>query len=391
MTFGFGMGSGLRALTAAQLGMTTAGNNIANANTPGYSRQRVMLSSSLPYGISGNLQIGTGVDVNGIQRMVDEGLDRRLQLQLGLVGAAQLHQNRYTEIENIFGEPDQGLSTGYQDLFGALGQLRTDPSDRALRGGFIQSGNTISQQFRLISQRLGDLGGSTFDEVRGLVRQVNQRTDAIAQLNNQIVSAEANGSDANDLRDTRAQHVRELGELLDVRAIERSSGSLDVLVGGTLIVAGGRSTEMRAGKDGSGNTKVTIGKNGSAATIQQGRIAALLQQEQGDLPAYLQRVDQLARNMILEFNRLHTTGMPASGPFRSLVSSNQAVDGDGDGDVGDELLSQSGFPFAVQAGSLYVSVTNQATGQMERSRIDIDPASMTFDEFAAALSNIDHL
>ena len=123
MSFGFGMGAGLRALSAAQLGMRTAGNNVANANTPGYSRQRLELGSALPFGVGGNLQLGTGVEVRGISRLIDEGLERRLQFQLGMVGAAELDQRRYTEIESIFGEPNNGLSTQFQDLFGALDQL----------------------------------------------------------------------------------------------------------------------------------------------------------------------------------------------------------------------------------------------------------------------------
>ena len=128
MTLGFGFGAGLAALRAAQLGMQTAGNNVANANTPGYSRQRVELGTALSYGIRGNLQVGAGVDVNGISRMVDDGLERRIQFQLGLVGAAELDNLRYREIETIFAEPDDGLSSSYKDLFGALDQVRTDPS-----------------------------------------------------------------------------------------------------------------------------------------------------------------------------------------------------------------------------------------------------------------------
>ena len=390
MSFGFGMGAGLRALNAAQLGMRTAGNNVANANTPGYSRQRIELGTSLPFGV-GNLQIGTGVNINGISRFIDEGLERRLQLQLGLVGGAEMDERRFREIENIFGEPDQGLSTSFQGLFGALDQLRTDPADRALRGGMIQAGKSISQQFQLVSQRLGDLGESTFSEVNGLVRTVNQRTAAIAELNTQIISAEANGSQANDLRDARAQHITELGKVLDTRAIERSSGSVDLLVGGNLVVAGSRATSMRVDKDSNGHTRVLVGTNKSGSTIREGRIAALLKQEQGGLPGYMSRVDDLARNTILEWNRLHSTGMPASGPFHSLTSAYGAQDGDGDGQIGDELLSQSGFPFPVNAGALYISVTDEATGTMERTRIDIDPASMSLDDFAAAVSDVDHV
>lgn len=391
MSFGFGLGAGLSALTAARLGMQTAGNNVANANTPGYSRQRVDLSAALPFGVYGGLQVGTGVDVRSITRLVDDGLERRLQLQLGLVGGAELDFARYREVEGIFGEPDEGLSNGFKDLFGAVDQLRTDPADRALRGGLIQAGNSLSQGFRLVSSRLGDLGGSTFDEVRGLVRQVNERANAIAGLNAQIVSAEASGADANDLRDARAQHVRELGKLLDARPIERSSGSVDILVGGSLLVAGDRASPLRVGKDDAGATEIQLGNRNAPTTVREGRIAALLAQEQAGLPELTARIDALARSTILEWNRLHSTGLPASGPFGALVAAYGAVDGNDNGQRGDELLSQSGFPFDVQRGALYVAVTNEATGEMERSRIAIDPSAMSLRDFAAAISDIEHL
>ena len=391
MTFGFGLGAGLRALTAARLGMQTAGNNVANANTAGYSRQRVELSASLPFGISGGYQIGSGVDVIGISRIVDGGLEARIALQLGLVGAAELEQNRFDEIESILAEPDGGLSQSLANLFGSVGQLSTDPSDRALRGGVVQAGNVLSQSFRLASQRLGSLASGTIDEVRGLVRQANEHADAVARLNAQIISAEANGADANDLRDTRAQHVKELGKLLDTRTLERGSGSLDVLVGGHLLVAGDRPSKLKVGKDADNRTKVTVGNTTTATQITEGRIAALMRQEGNSLPDITSRLDQLARSTILEWNRLHSTGMPRSGPFSVLTSAYGALDGDGDGSRGDEFLSQSGFQFDVQAGELHIAVTNKATGSMERTRIAIDPTSMTLRDVAARISEIDHL
>jgi flagellar hook-associated protein FlgK len=391
MSFGFGMTSGLRALTAARLGMQTAGNNVANANTAGYSRQRVDLSAALPFSVGSGFQIGSGVEVGGISRLVDEGLERRLQMQLGLVGAAELDQIRMNEIEGIFAEPDGGLSESLAGLFGAVDQLRTDPADRALRGGVVQAGSLLSQGFRMMSQRFEELSGSTFDEVRGLVRQVNERASAIADLNKQIIGIESSGAIANDLRDTRAQHVKELGKLLDTRAIERSSGSVDLLVGGHLLVAGDRASSLTVGKTEAGATKVTVGTTTNQATIRDGRIAALLAQEKAGLPEIAGRVDQLARNTILEWNRMHSTGMPRSGPFSTLTSAYGAADGDGDGVFGDAFLSQSEFLFDVQEGELYVTVTEKDSGAMQRTRIDIDPRSMSMQDLAASITEIDHL
>ncbi|MCA8952365.1 MAG: flagellar hook-associated protein FlgK [Planctomycetes bacterium] len=391
MGLGFGFDSGLRALAAARLGMQTAGNNIANANTLGYSRQRVELSAALPYISGGGFQIGSGVEIGGIFGIVDQGLERRLQLQVGLVGAAEVDQQRFDEIEGILAEPDGGLSATLQGLFGSIASLQSDPADRALRGGVVQAGAQLSQGFRLIADRFGELTGSTFDEVRGLVREVNQRAAEIAELNRQIVAVEANGSAANDLRDARTQHVREISQLLDTRAIERGTGSVDLLVGGHLLVAGGDASTLAVGKGSNGLTRITAGKSGAAATIREGRIAGLLRQEASGLPATMGRIDRLARSTILEMNRLHSTGMPRSGPFRSLTSAYGAADGNQNAVFGDELLSQAGFEFEVQAGDLYIGVTNLSTGAMERARIAIDPNASTLQDVANSITAVDHL
>jgi flagellar hook-associated protein 1 FlgK len=391
MSLGFGFGSGLRALSAARLGMQTAGNNIANANTVGYSRQRVSLSAALPYQVGAGFQIGSGVEVSGIFSVVDEGLQRRIQMQQGLVGGAEVDHLRYQEIEGILSEPDGGLSDSLRGLFGTIGSLQTDPADRALRGGVVQAGSALSQDFRLMASRFGELSGSTFDEVRGLVRKVNAHAESIAELNRQIASLESNGSMANDLRDTRAQHIQEIGKLLDTRAIERETGSVDLLVGGHLLVAGGESSDLAVGKGAEGLTKVTAGKTATATTIREGRIAALLRQEQQGVPEIAGRIDELARNTILEINRLHSTGMPRSGPFRALTSSYGSGDTNGTGIAGDELLSQAGFEFDVADGALYIAVSQLDSGEMARTRIDIDADAMTLQEVADAITAIDHL
>ncbi|MFO1076341.1 MAG: flagellar hook-associated protein FlgK [Planctomycetota bacterium] len=391
MSLGFGFGSGLRALSAARLGMQVAGNNIANANTVGYSRQRVELSASLPYQVGRGFQIGSGVEIGGIFGIVDQGLERRLQLQRGLVGAAEFDQQRFDEIEGILAEPDGGLSQSLEGLFGSVAQLQTDPADRALRGGVVQAGSALSQGFRLVASRFEELGTNTFDEVRGLVRQVNDHAAAIAELNSQIVSVEANGSLANDLRDNRNQHIQEIAKLIDTRAIERGTGSMDVLVGGHLLVSGDRSSALGVGKSAVGETRVTAGKSAAAATVHEGRIAALLQQEQSGMPGIVGRIDDLARSTILEWNRLHSTGMPRSGPFQNITSAYGSADANGNGVLGDELLGQAGFEFGVQRGDLYVSVSNRETGAMERTRIAIDPTAHTLQDVADSITAIDHL
>ena len=391
MTFGLGLGSGLKALTAARLGVQTAGQNVSNANTPGYSRQRVVQAASFPFSVGRGLQIGSGVDVSDISRIVDVGLERRITIQTSFFGSAELEASRLRELESVFAEPDGGLSAAFSELFGTISQLQTDPSDRALRGGAIQSGTALTDTFNLLSQRFGELSGNTFQEVLGHVRSVNERTTQIAAINADIVALEANGSSANDLRDTRQQLVTEIAQLTDIRVIERPAGSIDVSIAGRLVVSGSRSTDLIAARVGEGETAVFAGDLSSRINIESGVVGALLAQEGTRIPGLLSDLDNLAFNLALEFNRIHTTGVPGSGPFRSLTSAFGAQDGDDDGNRADELLAQAGYDFEIVSGAVYVSVTDDSTGEIERTRIDIDASRTTLRDFADSINAVSRL
>jgi flagellar hook-associated protein FlgK len=390
MTFGFGLEAGLRALTAARLGIQTAGNNVANANTPGYSRQRVDLSSSLPFTMGGGFQVGTGVDVTDISRIVDEGLGRRINLQMGMFGSAEVDQAHYAELESVFGEPDYGLSTNFSGFFGAINSAQSDPADRSLRGGMVQAGNTLAQGFNMVSSRFKNLSDNTFAEVSGLVRQVNEKAHRLADLNSQIVSLESSGHSANELRDSREQLIQDISKLMDTQAITRGSGSQDLLVGGHLLVSGNRVSDLSVGTNADGKTEVRVG-SGTVVRLSEGRIAGLLAQQKKDVPQLQASLDALAHNFILQMNRLQTTGMPGTGPFQSLTSQYGAVDGNHDGVAGNELLSQAGLPFDVSNGDLYVAVTDRTTGAFERTRIHVDPASMTVQDLANQIDGVAHV
>lgn len=389
--FGFGLSSGLRALSVARLNIQTAGHNVANANTEGFSRQRVVQSAAYPFMTATGLQIGTGVQIDDISRVLDEGIERRLRLQLGMRGAADVDFRRLQELEGLLNEPGGGLANDFGELFGRISQLQTNPADRALRGGVIEAGSALAQNFNVIAGRIGDLGESAFTEVRGLVQAANDDLAAIAALNVQILSMEANGSSANDLRDERERHVKSVAEVLDTRTLERADGSIDLAVDGHLLVAGDRVSRLTAEKNADGTTRLGLQNANRALQPSGGRIAALLADDGNAGASALRRLDSLAYNMALEFNRLQTTGVPSSGPFRVLTSFYGSADGDGDGVKGDELLAEAGLEFPVQAGELFVSVTEKASGDLQRTRLKIDPNSMTLQQFAEALSAIDHL
>ncbi|MCB9917124.1 MAG: flagellar hook-associated protein FlgK [Planctomycetes bacterium] len=393
MSYGFGFGTALRGLNAARLSMEIIGQNVANANTPGYTRQRVLLGSTLPTkdGARGFF-IGTGVQVETVNRILDERLDARLRTQMGLTGAAEIDYRRMSEIEGILGEPGEGgLSGLFNDYFDSISKLRTDAGQRALRGGVVQAGQELAGGFNLLARRFASLEDDSKLEIEGYVREVNTLAEQIADLNREIVSLEVGQHPANDLRDRRENAIRGLSELLDTQAIEKANGSVDILAGGYILVSGGRASTLRSQTEDAGTVTLRIGQSTARISPKQGKLAALLNADSSGLGDVIGNIDRLAFGFALEVNRIHTTGMAKKGPFQVLLADNSIGDGNGNGNYGDEILAYGDLPFPVTNGELYVAVTNRDTGDIERHRITIDPNSMTLGELSQELDAIPRL
>ena len=156
--------------------------------------------------------------------------------------------SRRGTIESIFAEPGEtSISSLMTGFFTKISGLAADPADRALRGGAIQGAQSLAEGLNLLSDRLGQIGKSALADVRIRVEEVNRHAEAIAALNIKIGEIEATGVQANDLRDQRDQHVREISRYLDTTAVERSGGNLDVMAGGYMIVSGTRPSLLAGG------------------------------------------------------------------------------------------------------------------------------------------------
>jgi flagellar hook-associated protein FlgK len=220
---------------------------------------------------------------------------------------------------------------------------------------------------------------------------VNQFASQIAGLNEQIAQLEAGGTPANDLRDQRQLALEGLAELADVDAVEGPNGSLRVLLSGNLLVGTDSAQTVSTERDNMGELRVKIAGSTGYVPIHGGAIGGLLQQAESEIPALDARLDRLAHAMILEMNRIHSTGVPATGPFTSLVSDNRIVDVDRDGKFKDELVAASGLPFDVTSGRLVINITDLATGEFEREVIDITQSHTTVQDLLDSLNAVDGL
>lgn len=382
---------GLKALLTSQAALDTVGHNVSNANTPGYSRQNLLISAS-PSILLRGLNIGNGVQGDVVLRTADDLLTRRLVGQASSIQQLETRLNGMTQVESLLGEPgERGLNALMQSFFSSLSSLAASPEDVVLRTGLVQSTQSLTSRFQELANSLATVRGDSARQVEAQVDRVNTLSDQISKLNAEIGGFEGTGAPANDLRDQRDEALRQLGELMNISYSENPGGTVTVLASGAVLVGSGRAYAMDALVRNDGSVSVRVEGNPNPITIKGGTIGGLVQLSQDFIPGLRSRFNDLAKSMILELNRAHSTGIPASGAFRTLTGVYAVQDSNSDGQVTDELLSQAGLPIDPTSGALYVNVSSEATGEFTTQRIDIDANATTVGDVIDGLNSVPHL
>jgi len=374
---------GLSALLSAQKSLDVAGHNIANSTTPNYSRQRVDLVS-VPPGSIGPLATGDGVSIERISAIRDGLIDQMLLTQDPLAGGATRRADYLREVESLFStDPETGLGALIDAFFNSFHELSRNPSGGAERHAVLTEARTMAAGFANTADLLSQARSSLFPHAQEIASRVNSLAERIAQLNLSIRDGVVSGGQPHDLIDQRYTALRELAELIPVSITEDSLQRVDVRCGGVLLVANDDVTPLTVGLDGQrivahiGSTPVPEGR-------QYGQLGAILELANSTIPDYASRLDTLAATLVKEVNKRHSTGIGRNGSFSSLFA-NRALD---DPDL---PLNQANLPFDLEPGSLYVSVIEEATGQVTQSRIDFNPYSDSLSDLAAAISAVPHL
>ena len=382
---------GLKALLTSQSALETIGHNISNANTPGYSRQNLQVSAARPYQLRG-LLIGDGVNADVVRRTVDDLLTRRIVSQVGSLQKLDAALMGQSEIEALLGEPGgRGMGGLIDELFTRFTELSAEPQDVVRRTAATQSAGEIAAQFHSMASSLDEVRTGTAQRVEAAVDQANILAREIVALNQEIRKLEGGGGVANDLRDQREQHLKELAAEIDITYQEDEQGSVQVFLDGQLLVGIKQAHELLVEVDAEGLTQLRVAGSTTTAHPQGGRIGGLLSVAESFVPELLSQFDQLARNLIFETNRVHSTGVPASGGFERLSGYFALQDVDGDGALVDQLLSDAGLEFDIQEGELYVNLVSEETGEVETTRIAISPERTTVGDLLDQLNAIPEL
>lgn len=348
-TFG-GLNILSRSLYANQASLETVGHNIANAGTDGYSRQRVNLVTASPsgevYGRNKNYS-GSGVTVASITRARDRFTDEQLWKESSSLSYSQTSSDALTKMEGVFTEPSEtGIQTVLNRFWTSWQTLSTDASDSGARTAVAQQGVALVNAVKHAAEQLRDTAANINAEVVASVDKINQITDSINKLNEQIYFTEFSGTNnANDLRDSRDLLVDELSTLVDISVKEDSTGRYTIQTSGlTLVDAKGYcnklSTETTAKNTPPDNlsydvTKVVFVNNGEVVNFADGKgeLKGLLDSRDSStkgIKGYMNNLEKVSQFLLQDFNAVHRSGYGTDNNNGRNFFGDGSTDGDTD-------------------------------------------------------------
>src|SRR5580765_4647131 len=247
-TFG-GLSTAINALMAQRQALDVAGQNIANVNTPGYTRQRADLQEITSAGRGGLYAVaqepGWGVNVTDVARLADALVDARQrtahsdQANLGDISTT------YTAIEQVMNEPStSGLSSQLTAFWSAWHDVANNPGDPSTRSALLAKAQTVASTLNSSAQQLTSYWSNQRDQAAALVTDVNTTAKSVADLNQRITTAKLSGGQVNELTDQRDQLVLHLSELTGATVRQAADGSVDVMVGGSPLVHGPHAEQL---------------------------------------------------------------------------------------------------------------------------------------------------
>lgn len=358
------------ALTVAQLGLNVTGNNIANANTPGYIRQELLQTPAVGYRM-GDVIIGYGVRAQGVVQKIDNFITEQMRQTGSNLASSQALGDIYDQIETAFAEMgDNDLSSQLSTFSNSIQDMLNQPGNDSLRQLVIERAKSLTGQVRNLSSQMQSLTGNLNSEIQNVATEVNRLTDKLAKLNQRIVQMEGGrtvGSDAVGLRDERLQVLNDLANYVDIRAVEQPSGSVTVYVGGEYLVADGIQrpvTYAITQQDGEPRPEVRLKDTDSPLLVTSGRLKGLYDARDGAAGKTSADLDKFARNLIEQFNRIHTQGQGLDG-YQTLTSDSKADDVTGP-------LDLAGYGAKIENGSFQLVMHDLESGRDQTSTIRID-------------------
>jgi len=319
------MQTGRTGMVASKAKMGTSSHNIANANTEGFSRQRVETEADLPKAHGSKNLIGTGTLLSSTERVNDVYLEKQLREAAKNLGNLEEKGQSLKQVEDIFNEMGgEGLNRLMAKFFNDFRKLSLEPDSRAVRQAVQESAAAMVGDFGRLRTQVEEVRAHLDSRLEGLIHESNSYAENIKDLNERIRTMELSGASANDLKDKRDVAVKKLAGYMDMSFRSDEMGAIHADIKNVGPLLSGPSVmklsvdRSPADKDGKRENSYSVRGEGSASddlthSIKGGRIGALLETRDKVLSKVLENLDTLAFSLSEKFNSIHSLGFDAKG------------------------------------------------------------------------------
>jgi len=370
---------GLSALNAAQLGLTTTGQNISNANTVGYHRETAIQATNVSVQ-TGSGFVGQGVNVSTITRMYSQFLDTQVQQAQAQSSSLNAYQTQISQIDNLLADPSAGLSPSLQGFFTAVSNVASNPQLVSARQSMLSAGNSLAASFQNLGQQFTDIRNGLNTQITQSVNSINSYAQQLSSINSQIVSLSGTPTQLpNDLLDARDNIISQLNQLVKTTVLPQGNGAYNVFIGnGQPLVVGQQTFNLSAVPSPEDPSNVAVGyQSGSTTTVlpngslSGGSLGGLLDFRTNTLDTAQNALGQVATVLAQTFNAQHALGQDLNGalgqaffaqPQPNVVASqNNTGTGVLTGTIGNAAsLTTSDYRIQVTGANTY-QITDSAT------------------------------
>lgn len=312
---------GKSALASAQVGIATTGHNIANANTPGYSRQIVSQEAKQPQNF-GQGFIGQGSNVTGVSRVYNEMLARNVINSQTASNGIETYKTQLSPIDNLLSDNEAGLNPAMNNFFSSVKNVNANPSDIPTRTAMLSDAQALANRYNTMSNRLNQIQEDVNTQVEGYVTEVNGIAEQITRLNSIIQNAiNVEGKQPNDLMDQRDQLVSDLSKVIKTTVVEQGTGSYNVFVGNGLpLVIGTDNFDLAATPSPTDPGRIEVGYQSrnkitilGKDSLAGGALGGLVEFREESLDSAQNKIGQLALVLADQFNQQHRQGFDLNG------------------------------------------------------------------------------
>jgi flagellar hook-associated protein 1 FlgK len=371
-------------LQIQQIGLQVAGQNIANASTPGYSREEVLLAAG-PTQRVGGLLLGTGVQIQAVRQDVDKFLNEQVRGATSDQTSTALNTQTYQQLESLFGELNSSnLGSALTDFTSSIAQVLNSPQDVPTRDLAVLKGQTLASTLNSLATQANQLRSNLNDQVVQDAGNINDLVTQVGKLNVQIAETEGGNttpSQAVGLRDQRNEALQKLATLINVKTAEQPDGTVSVYSGGDYLVSEGEVRQVKVDTTsdrGLEAANIRLAQTDSPLAITSGEVGGLIDSRDQVLGGFLDSLNSFAGTLAQEFNKIYSTGQGLDG--YSKVTSTNPVD-----DV-NAALDATGLANPPVNGTFQVLVHNKTTGLTQTHDVQISANGLSTDTSLASLA-----